>query len=73
MYCQCLFYEVSCNIFLWFQVPFGIFCMFDGHGGSAAADAASRYQGICGSIICGLKARIHYLVLILDSVSSCLS
>ncbi|KAG0565124.1 hypothetical protein KC19_8G166700 [Ceratodon purpureus] len=24
------------------EVPFGIFCMFDGHGGSAAAEAASR-------------------------------
>ncbi|XP_024356719.1 protein phosphatase 2C 70 isoform X2 [Physcomitrium patens] len=26
------------------EVPFGIFCVFDGHGGSAAAEAASRFM-----------------------------
>lgn len=47
--------------------------MFDGHGGSAAAEASSRYKCIRGLIICGLKARAHYLVLILDNISSYLS
>lgn len=28
----------------WSQAPFGIFCVFDGHGGFAAAEAASRFN-----------------------------
>lgn len=34
----------SVDTFSCVQVPFGIFCVFDGHGGSSAAEATSRYR-----------------------------
>jgi len=37
-------FSYSFDILFCFQVPFGIFCVFDGHGGSAAAKEARRYR-----------------------------